>query len=319
MLSIIVFSLLLLLDLAPGVVAHTVPIVNATWPNTFPKQIVANRRRQGLTYAEYDYHHTIVHGRKAWNAPDTVDQPLAYQQGHIFDSAYGINTTSNNAQPSFFGHNDITELYSRSADAFATRPSNNYTAIVIGPDGNAFADLSASLNMYAIEEFQHVNSTCRKQPWNTFNAFYWAFSNSSIANTDSFDNVTFASTVAASLLAALPAGTIYNASIHTSVPGMESRPYYGGYDNPAINGVLKFWLCDDNAAVVSFREAQKALIAQNEELGINLDSSFVAFSRAVTIYDRSRGVPFDDERAWRDLKRDQWRGDAPVPPCQNGY
>jgi hypothetical protein len=307
--------LLLILLLSTQTLLAAQSLTNTTWPNPFPKQLAAIRRRQGLTTAEFLYHHTIVHGRKSWNAPDSPDQPIAYVQGHIFDSAYGINTTANNPQPSYFGHSDMTELYSRSQEAFATPPPNNYTASVIGPDGNAFSDFSASINMYAYEEFQDVGDTCGKSnPEKTYNAFYWAFAKAENANTSSFVNKTFAAPIMRHLLATLPDGSIKNASVHTPVPDMDSRSYYGGFDNPTLNAVLKFWLCDDNHAIAAFRDAQLSLIAQNGVLGIDLDESFVMFTRPVVIYDRTTDTPFDTERATKDVLADRCRGDIAGPP-----
>lgn len=197
-----------------------------------------------------------MHGLKSWNAPVSVDQPLAYVQDHILDSAYGINTSAPGFEPTYFGHSDMTELYSRSETAFSTPPPNDYVATVVGPDGVAFADCSAAVSMYAYDKFQHVNSTCGfprlDQP---FNAFFWLFANSTAANTTSFDNTTFAQNAYDALAAQLPDGVVYNASIHTPVPGLDSRPYYGGYGNPPLNAVLKFWLCNDNQAVSGFRRA----------------------------------------------------------------
>jgi hypothetical protein len=284
-----------------------------SWPNSFPKQLAIVRRRQGLTAAEYLYHHTIVHGLKSWNAPDSVDQPLAYVQDHIFDSAYGINTTTNLPQPNYFGHNDMTELYSRSEDAFATPPPNNYTATVIGPDANAFSDFSSAISMYATEVFEKVKSTCRPSD-PSFNAFYWAFATASNSNSSSFDNSTFATTIMQTVLKSMPSGTVYNASIHTSVPGLDSRGYYGGYNNPTVNAVLKFWLCDGNESIARFRGATTSLSTQNESLGINHAQSFVIFSRAVLMYDRSTQTPFNIERVTKALAADQYRSDSSRPP-----
>ncbi|KAF2854367.1 hypothetical protein T440DRAFT_552227 [Plenodomus tracheiphilus IPT5] len=286
---------------------------NVTYPNAYPKQLAAVRRRAGLTTAEYLYHHTIVHGRKAWNAPDSIDQPLAYIQDHIFDSAYGINTTANPPTPNYFGHNDMTELYSRSENAFATPPPNNYTATVIGPDGNAFSDFSSAISMYAYETFPNINSTCRHPRaagQTVFNAFYWVFASAPNANTLSFSNTTFATTIMSTLLSSFASNTIYNASIHTSVPGLDSRPYYGGYNNPTLNAVLKFWLCDDNEAVSAFRMAQTDLVAKNGDLGIGLDESFVVFTREVVVYDRSIGEGFSTERGVKAIEADRWRGNV---------
>lgn len=292
-------------------------LTNVTWPNSFPKQLAAVRRRQGLTTSEYLYHHTIVHGRKTWNAPDSVDQPLAYVQDHVFDSAYGINTTANDPEPSYFGHNDMTELYSRSEDAFATPPPNNYTATVIGPDGNSFSDFSAAISMYAHETFVAVDSSCsaaaaKSDKSTTYNAFLWLFAADPQANTRSFDNTTFAAPIMSSLLASLAPGSIYNASMHIPVPDLDSRGYYGGYNNPTLNAVLKFWLCDGADAVTAFRRAQ---LQVGPGMGVRTGESFVLFTRAVLMYDRSRGIGFDDARAERAVKEDACRNDPVVPPA----
>ncbi|KAL3417211.1 hypothetical protein PVAG01_11211 [Phlyctema vagabunda] len=320
----VTLSTLLLLGKGVSAIQDNINVdVNVSWPNSYPKQLAAVRRRPGLTTAEFLYHHTFVHAAKSWNAPDTIDQPLSYVQDHVYDSAYGINTTVTQSEISYFGHSDMTELYSRSEQAFNTTPTNNYTATVIGPDGVAFSDFSASISMYAHEKFQDVNSTClTSSPTDTgtdtvtgiYNAFYWVFANASNANTSSFDNTTFAEPIMKTLLSSFPSGTISNASIHTPVPGLDSRPYYGGANNPSLNAVLKVWLCDDNAAVSAFRNAQLALIDQNDRLGINLDESFVLFTRAVLIYDRQSGDGFDRDRATRAVLADRFRGDVAGPP-----
>jgi hypothetical protein len=308
--SLILLSLLLL-----GQSLITNATDNATWPNAYPKQLAVVRRRSGLTTAEYLYHHTLVHGAKSWNAPDTVDQPLAYIQDHVFDSAYGINTSANNPAPSYFGHTDMTELYSRSAQAFNTTPTNNYTAAVIGPDGNAFSDFSAAFSMYAFEEFEQVEDNCvLSGSSEVFNAFFWVFAEATDSATSTFDNATFAAPIMESFLAAFPPGTIYNASTHTSVPGLDSRPYYGGANNPSINAVLKFWLCDDDVSVSAFRRAQLRLGEQNGHLGINLQESFVLFTRGFLVYDRTTQTGFSRERGIAALLADQRRGDVAGPP-----
>ena len=78
--------------------------------------------------------------------------------------------------------------------------------------------------------------------------------------------------------------------------------------------MLKFWLCDDNPSISAFRDAQTGLIAKNKDLGINLDASFVTFTRAVLIYDRSKGIPFDNSRGNYAVLADRFRGNVAQPP-----
>jgi hypothetical protein len=120
---------------------------NATWPDPSPKQLNAVRRRQGLTTAELLDHHTIVHGRKSRTASDSPEQPIAYVQGRVFDSASDISTMENKPQPSYLGHSDMTELYIRSQEAFVMQPPHNYTATVIGRNGCRLPCTSGSLQI----------------------------------------------------------------------------------------------------------------------------------------------------------------------------
>ncbi|EDU39447.1 predicted protein [Pyrenophora tritici-repentis Pt-1C-BFP] len=71
--------------------------------------------------------------------------------------------------------------------------------------------------------------------------------------------------------------------IHRSL--VHSRAHFGGYNNPSLNAILKFWLGDENRSIGVSRKAQAHLIAKTKDPGINPDASFVAFSRAVPIYD----------------------------------
>lgn len=100
----------------------------------------------------------------------------------------------------------------------------------------------------------------------------------------------------------MPDRTIYNASTHISIPGVDSRQYYGGFGLPTVNAVLKFWLWDSNQSVTNFRTAQKAL--ENAELGINLDASFVVFARQVVLWDLVANVDFDPARLQGNLAQD---------------
>lgn len=209
----------------------------------------------------------------------------------------------------------MIELYSRSESAFATSTPNNYTATFIGPDENAFSDFSAAMSIYACETFKDVKITCRlSDRFETYNAFYWVIADASNANTSSFDNTTFAAHVMDNLLAGLPHGNIYNASIHALDPGLDSRGYYRGYNNPSLDAVLKFWLCDDSPSISAFRDVQAGLVMKNKDLGINFDASFVTFTHTVLIYDRSKGIPFDISRGSYAFLTDRFRGNAAQPP-----
>lgn len=160
-------------------ISGSADLVNATWPNSFPKQLAA----------EYPYHHAIVHGHRAWNAPDSVNQPLAYVQDQNFDSGFGISVSSDASASNQLGHQDLSELYSRSK----TPPPNDYTAAVIGRDGNAFNGSNAAFSLYAYENLEQIQGACVAKLLSVTNAFYWVVANATNSNTSTFDNSTFAS------------------------------------------------------------------------------------------------------------------------------
>lgn len=222
-----------------------------------------------------------------------------------------MNVSSTLYEQSYFGHNDLTELYSRSENSFLTPPPNNYTATVIGPDGSSFANTSAAISMCAYGKFQPVSDACRiSKSKETFNALPWISVNSTISNTSAFDNATFAAPIVEHFLTRLPPGVIRNANIHTPFP----RPYHGGANNPTLKTVLKFWLCDDNQAVSAFRRAQLSL---EKSTGINFSESFVLFTTKVPMYDRSTATPWASERMTEAIVADQWRGDTSFPPSDS--
>jgi len=169
--------------------------------------------------------------------------------------------------------------------------------------------------MYGFENFPTINASYHLPTQHeTFNAFYWIFANASNANTSSFDNSTFVQPIVKTLLQSMPNGTYYNVSVHTPVPGLDSRGYYGGRNNPTLNAVVKFWLCHDNNAVDAFRQAQLRLLTQNAQLGISLDKTFVFFTRAHLIYDRQTANGFSADRMRDAVLADRWRGDIAGPP-----
>ncbi|KAH8646997.1 hypothetical protein BGZ60DRAFT_424188 [Tricladium varicosporioides] len=268
-------------------------LASYSWPNPYAKQIAAVRRRSGLSHHEYLEYHTLIHGAKAWNAPNDNNKPLAYIQDHIFDSEFGINS-SNSVTPPYSGRDDITELYSKTESSFLSPPLSNYTEVVIGPDGINFNDLASAFSMFAIETFEAnitLNPSCVPTTREPVTAFYWLMASHPTSNSSTFDNTTFAQPIMAAILSNLPPNTVYNASTHISIPDVDSRAYYGGYGLPTVNAILKFWLYDAKQAVIGFRNAQKEI--EKLELGVDLEKSFVVFAREVIIWDLVANITFD--------------------------
>ncbi|KXH26304.1 hypothetical protein CSIM01_03682 [Colletotrichum simmondsii] len=269
---------------------------------SLPKQLAVVRRRSGLTHKEYLYYHTLVHGQKSWNAPRDDSFPAAYIQSHVFDGVFGANNSV--ANQVYVGRDDIAELYSSSPTSFLGPPSTNYTETVIGPDGANFNDFPVAMSMIATETFlTNITACASKPPAKPGNeppvAFFWA-----MATQNATSNETFARNLADALIKPLPAGTIYNASIHVPIPGADVRPYFGGADMPIINTVIKLWLNDSGSAITQLRASQTKL----DSAALNLDEnlSYMLFSKEVTIWDTKAGIEFDIPRLEAVLKAENY-------------
>ncbi|KAH7109201.1 hypothetical protein EDB81DRAFT_929949 [Dactylonectria macrodidyma] len=238
----------------------------AKFDQSYPKQLAAVRRRSGLTHKEFLYYHTLVHGLKSWNAPRDDAFAAAYSLNYAFDSAFGVNNSGPNA--AYVGRDDVAELWSSSPTTFTAQ--SNYTNAVIGPDGANFNDLAVAFSIFGIETFVRGSAS------------------------------TPIVKESAPVKGPLPSNVVYRASIHVPVPGVDIRPYFGGEGLPTISSVIKLWLHDGDAAVTKVRAAQKAL----NYGGLHLDENvpFMLFTRAVTIWDLDRNVPFNDHRLKASLK-----------------
>ncbi|KAF5520456.1 hypothetical protein CGCA056_v008774 [Colletotrichum aenigma] len=262
---------------------------------SFPKQLAVIRRRSGLTHKEYLEYHTLVHGQKSWNAPHDNAWPIAYTQNHVFDGVFGANNTV--ANQIYVGRDDVNELYSSAADSFTSPPPTNYTETVIGPDGVNFNDMPTAMSMLATETFLTGIAAGAKPADNKppLVAWFWA-----IATKEATSNETFANTLADTLVKAIPAGTVYNASVHVPVPGGDLRPYFGGQTMPTINAVIKLWLGESDSSISAVRTAQTQL--DNAKLQLDENQSFMLFSREVVIWDMRKSIEFDQARLTATVK-----------------
>ncbi|KAK2731426.1 hypothetical protein CKAH01_19065, partial [Colletotrichum kahawae] len=181
------------------------------------------------------------------------------------------------------------QLYLPSADSFTSPPPTNYTETVIGPDGVNFNDMPTAMSMLATETFLTGLPAGAKPADNKppLVAWFWA-----IATKEATSNETFANTLADTLVKAIPAGTVYNASVHVPVPGGNLRPYFGGQTMPTINAVIKLWLGESDFSIPAVRTAQTQL--DNAKLQLDENQSFMLFSREVVIWDMRKNIELVD-------------------------
>ena len=105
------------------------------------KQLIAVRRRPGLTHQECLDYVEHVHGGIARNG--TNSGLLRYVQNHAFDSAYGSTTDKEYQQ--VFGRDFVTELYFESPQTMRADGESEYVRTVVQPDETNFNDVASVL------------------------------------------------------------------------------------------------------------------------------------------------------------------------------
>ncbi|KAE8364279.1 EthD domain-containing protein [Aspergillus caelatus] len=117
------------------------------------KQLVALRRKAGLTKEEYCDYHYQKHGAVS-TAPTATETPRKYFQTHFIDAAYHADPTQHvpNAHPPWAFSDGVTELYFDSPEHLKHVFQSEWVAQKVGPDGANFSDFSAVLPMFVRED-----------------------------------------------------------------------------------------------------------------------------------------------------------------------
>ena len=102
------------------------------------KQMVAVRRRPGLTHQECCDYVEVVHGDIARKEPAGV---IRYAQSHAFDGAFGAKADMTYQQ--FFGRDFITELFFNTPEDMIRNAATPYVREVVMPDGRFFNNFEA--------------------------------------------------------------------------------------------------------------------------------------------------------------------------------
>lgn len=117
------------------------------------KQLVALRRKAGLTKEEYRDYHYQKHGAIS-TGPTPAETPRKYFQTHFFDTAYHADPTQKvpNVHPPWAFSDGVTELYFDSPEHLKHVFQSEWVAQKVGPDGANFSDFSAVLPMFMRED-----------------------------------------------------------------------------------------------------------------------------------------------------------------------
>ncbi|KAL4875167.1 hypothetical protein BJY04DRAFT_211469 [Aspergillus karnatakaensis] len=264
------------------------------------KQLVALRRKAGLTRQEFFDYHYQKHGAIS-TAPTSAETPTKYFQTHFVDAAYHPYPDNEvpNAHSPWALSDDITELYFKSPEHLAQVFTSEWVSQKVGPDAANFSDFSAVLPMFVTEEevalpgvdvssnalqVQHRSET------NAFVAVYFvAFNNSQAAPAETVSQLTqileeHASGEIRKLVVNVPAKVEFDLGAYFG--GLRGGPRYDFVFTITLRG---------RVSIGAVRQAQKAFEARFAGQ-LDLPSTWIAFGERAVVLDQTEGIKFDPSR-----------------------
>ncbi|CAG7565359.1 unnamed protein product [Fusarium equiseti] len=257
------------------------------------KQIVAVRRKPGLTRQEFFDYHFQVHG-KIGQAPSKAETPSRYFQVHLTDASYhpeGSNRGSN-ANPSWAFSDDITELYFESPDHLNSVFTSSWVKEKVGPDGANFSDFGASLPVAVQEKVVPFQGGASPEDIDPLSSSLVAMYFISAANSDidalvsGFANnlQQFAASQVRMLVANVPVNLPFDANAYFgSAPG---RPVFDLVFAVHLRG---------KDGVPALRKAQNAFEEAYSSM-INLEHTWIAFGQRALVFDQDQNIKVCFER-----------------------
>lgn len=242
------------------------------------KQMVAVRRRPGLTHQECCDYVEHVHGEIARKEPAGL---VRYVQSHVFDSAFG--SKADMAYQQFFGRDFTTELYFNTPEDMVKNASSPYVREVVMPDGRFFNNFEAVILSTMVEtdvpvanpgagtvKVIHYLKKADGVSEETYNQC-WADTHETILATQP------------DMAAALRK---YVRSQPIQTPG-EASTHFGVAKGPFYEGVASMWFADE-AALPVFRAYEAELSRLNAESAtpfIDFGQSFFLYTIEKTIFE----------------------------------
>ncbi|OJJ52524.1 hypothetical protein ASPSYDRAFT_164689 [Aspergillus sydowii CBS 593.65] len=254
------------------------------------KQLVALRRKAGLTKDEYFDYHYQRHGAIS-TAPTAAETPGKYCQTHFVDAAYHEDTSRNvpNAHPPWAFSDGVTELYFDSPDHLQRVFRSEWVSQKVGPDGVNFSDFSA---MFVREDAvpQPVSSASRMDPKDkhTFVAMYF------VALRDPYiPSETLISTLVSSLTRH---ASMEVQSMLVNVPvdaGFDLGAYFGG--EPPVRYQFVFTITlRGKGSIKAVRKAQADF--EQQVTSLDLPSTWIGFGERAVVLDQINNIKFDASR-----------------------
>ncbi|KAF4473555.1 hypothetical protein FAGAP_12997 [Fusarium agapanthi] len=258
------------------------------------KQIVAIRRKPGLTRQEFFDYHFQVHGRISQGpSPDVT--PSKYFQTHIQDSVYNHQEGRGvNANPWWAFSDDIVELYFQSEDHMKRGYGSQYAKEHIGPDGVNFSDFASALpvtvqeRVIPLQESENVSS----EDIDTLSVSPVAMYFLTVTGDDTDDIITGFATGLQKFAGSQVRTLIANVPVELS---LNPDAYFGSNpDRPKFNLILSIHL-RSKEGFAEVRKAQKEFEAAYGAK-INLPNSWIAFGQRGLVLNQDKDIKFDLSR-----------------------
>ncbi|RBQ77170.1 hypothetical protein FVER14953_13930 [Fusarium verticillioides] len=261
---------------------------------SYLKQVVAIRRKPGLTRQEFFDYHFQVHGRLS-HGPSPEVTPSKYFQTHIQDAVYNHQEGQGvNANPWWAFSDDIVELYFQSEDHMKMCFTSQYAKEHVGPDGVNFSDFASALPVCVQERVVplHESVNAASEDIDTLSVSPVAMYYLTVTGDDTEDIITgFVKSLqkfAGNHVRTLVANTPVELSVNPAA-------YFGSNPNrPKFNLIFTIHLrSKDNVSEV--RKAQKEFEA-GYGAKISLPNSWIAFGQRGLVLDQDKNIQFDLSR-----------------------
>ncbi|KAJ5786622.1 uncharacterized protein N7503_011834 [Penicillium pulvis] len=258
------------------------------------KQLVAVRRKAGLTREEFFDYHYQKHGALS-TGPEPADTPMKYFQTHFIDAAYHADTSQDaaNAHPVWAFSDDITELYFDSPEHLERVFKSRWVAEKVGPDGANFSDFSAVSPMFVKEEvISLVNNNepqTEKPEENVFVAIYFVALQDQTAHFEPLipDFVSSLQEHASNEVKRLTVNTPIKA-------GFDLGAYFRGESSHHCQSVLTITI-NGRQSVHAIRAAQEDFEAKHTSL-LALPATWIGFGERAVVFDQTNDIKFDSSR-----------------------
>ncbi|OJJ71736.1 hypothetical protein ASPBRDRAFT_125903 [Aspergillus brasiliensis CBS 101740] len=263
------------------------------------KQLIALRRKAGMTRDEFFDYHYRVHGALS-TGPSPSETPLKYFQTHFLDTAYHVDPTKGipNAHPAWAFSDGLTELYFSSEEHMIQNFASEWVAKKVGPDGANFSDFSAVMPMFVKEEVIPPSAETSMGEYQysaerSFVAMYFLAMKDSQLPGEAREAIV---AKFSSLLQQHASHDILGLAVNVPTEvGFDLTAYFGGGGRSIPSYYVFMIALRGKESIGAVRKVQGMFEDEYAEK-LDLSETWIGFGERAVVLDRSEGVEFDVRR-----------------------